>query len=165
MMQEEFYGKITSVVNTHFPKMLMVEKGSWLLQLAGLTMYSLDVAGGDVLATVGGLLLSTNYYLWSYKTVDTSKLQNTSMLSSTGLINFIYKLNYLSLALGCTIPVFTMMGAQNPLFYTAGLSLFLALLLALASKLSNRDVPFSGAFFLRGSVVMMFIAYLAVRNL
>lgn len=154
---------LTDLVAKNINKLLFLEKVAVSFFVIGLVLYIIKKPYADILVITGSILLAICYFLSAFKMIETENMETTGILNSIGFINFIYKLNYFSLAISAiaVLGLVVELKNNNSLLFIGGISLLIILILSLITKLNDRSVIYNTGFYMRILICLIILAYLA----
>lgn len=160
-IKEELGNRITVFIEKRFKEVKIIEKISLIIFVIGFILFLIKQPNANLILTIGSILTGIIYFLLAFKTIEIENIEITGILNSAGFINFMYKLNYISLS----VSYIAMLGFiiefknNNPMLDIGGLTLIIVLILSLITKINDRRKIYNFSFYSRIIVCVLLLSY------
>jgi hypothetical protein len=141
-----------SVFVSEHPKLLKYsETISVSIFVTGLILHLLEIKNTDNVLLLGSITTALTYFLFAFKIIESENLETTGILNSPGLINYIYKLTYLSFftLFIATVAVILKNNSDLTMLIVSGTSLLFVFIVSLLTKINDRSKIYNFFFYLR----------------
>jgi hypothetical protein len=139
------------------------EKITVPILLLGLILYFLEIKGTEFVLVIGCISAAITYFLTAFIVMDIENVETTGILNSFPFIIFVYKLTFLGLSVA-SVSVLSLVFTKFNHFefvIVSGLTLSIALILSLITKLNDRSVIYNTIYYLRILPAILILLYLA----
>ena len=138
------------------------EKISVLILLIGIILNFLEIKNTDIVLITGSILTAITYCLATLQSVDTGDLETTGILNSLGLINFIYKLYYISLVITALVTLVFVINFPliDVMIKISVIALTIVLIISVITKINDRSKIYNSVFYVRIVPAILLLIYL-----
>ena len=132
---------------------------------AGFILHLLEIKNTDNVLLLGSIITALTYFLYAFKIIDSENLETTGILNSTGFINFIYKLTYLSFftLFIAAAAVIVKNNSDSTMLIVGGTSLLFVFIVSLLTKINDRSKIYNYFFYLRIVPAIILSIYLVIN--
>jgi hypothetical protein len=155
---------LTDFIEKHLSKLKFLEIISILIFIIGLILLASNNPDLNIIFITGCILLGITYFFFAYSVVDFENLEPTGVLNSFGMILFLYKLNYLSLAVASVAMLGLVIDFPNgnPLLVISSFTLIIILIISLITQVNDRSKIYNLIFYLRIIICLVLLSFLGL---
>ncbi|MBN1185995.1 MAG: hypothetical protein JXB49_27185 [Bacteroidales bacterium] len=151
-------------VEKYLEKILLFRKASVLILLIGVLLNILEQSISKPILIIGSISTAIIYYLLVYKKHEKHVIESTNILNSEGFIDFIRRLQKLSISASAAAMLGLVINFKNhnPMLICGGITLIIVLILSLIIPLKERYSIYNSTFYIEIIVSLIFLIYLGM---
>jgi len=156
---------LTGFVSKHPNLLKYSEIISVSIFIAGFILHLLEIKNTDNVLLLGSIITALTYFLYAFEIVESENLETTGILNSSGFINFIYKLTYLSFftLFIAAAAIILKNNLDSTMLIVSGTSLLFVFIVSLLTKINDRSKIYNFFFYLRIVPAIILLIYLVIN--